>query len=450
MADPMAVSRTSITLSSATLSADVSSLLERLSTTGDRVCGLSIQSGTICKATDETVFDGLVQGQYSFRILDTWPPVLASFQPRSGTVGVALDGSVVFTFNEAVKLPSPALAAGLGRIEPDIYGNDLVVETVSVPVTMSATSTTSITVSLAGLLRPGLLYSLRLPLGVVVDMAGNAFAGLAMQSYTFRAVTSSIRVETTQASSGMSVGAVIGLAAGAALVVGGGTIFGVRMLRSRMSYRRHLVEESSSYPSSRLGKRQEDAPPSGPKGGLGPAMETAWAKPTGSFPHPSGATASAPPRVHPGTGTGSAPSNGSLRPPGAAARPATSPRGGAPGSPGDAGAGAFGGSGNGASGTGVHNSGTGASGASGARATGAPQPPPAAAPPQAPVVDDRCPEMRAVEKRMRDMMDQPLQVRKKTYKELLVEYHPDKNSNSYATEVFQFINNQRGWFLYES
>lgn len=55
----------------------------------------------------------------------------------------------------------------------------------------------------------------------------------------------------------------------------------------------------------------------------------------------------------------------------------------------------------------------------------------------------------AVEKKMRDMMDHPLLVRKKTMKELLFEHHPDKNDAEHAKEVFQAVNNAKGWFLHD-
>lgn len=63
--------------------------------------------------------------------------------------------------------------------------------------------------------------------------------------------------------------------------------------------------------------------------------------------------------------------------------------------------------------------------------------------------DDTSPHVKEVQQKMRDMMDRPLLVRKKTLKDLLVEHHPDKNSDVHATEVFQAVNNARSWFLHE-
>jgi len=54
-----------------------------------------------------------------------------------------------------------------------------------------------------------------------------------------------------------------------------------------------------------------------------------------------------------------------------------------------------------------------------------------------------------VEKQLRALMDKPLAERKKAIKDLLVEFHPDKNSAAHAKEVFQYVNNARAWFLVE-
>jgi len=58
-----------------------------------------------------------------------------------------------------------------------------------------------------------------------------------------------------------------------------------------------------------------------------------------------------------------------------------------------------------------------------------------------------CPEALAVEQRLRGNMDMPLAARRKLIKELLLKYHPDKNSAAHAREVFQTVNSARAWFL---
>lgn len=74
------------------------------------------------------------------------------------------------------------------------------------------------------------------------------------------------------------------------------------------------------------------------------------------------------------------------------------------------------------------------------------------APPRQNVGGDKDPShepVREVEEKLRNMMDRPLLVRKQTFKDLLVQNHPDKNSSEHAKEVFQTVNNARDWFLLE-
>jgi hypothetical protein len=51
--------------------------------------------------------------------------------------------------------------------------------------------------------------------------------------------------------------------------------------------------------------------------------------------------------------------------------------------------------------------------------------------------------------RMRDLMESSIAERKKVLRELVLEWHPDKNNDPNAKDIFQFINAQRGWFLCE-
>jgi hypothetical protein len=73
--------------------------------------------------------------------------------------------------------------------------------------------------------------------------------------------------------------------------------------------------------------------------------------------------------------------------------------------------------------------------------------------PTAPSSNDP-PELRKlktdIEKKLRSEMDADLADRKKVVKDLMLEYHPDKNSSQYAKEVFQYINASKGWFLHET
>jgi len=55
-----------------------------------------------------------------------------------------------------------------------------------------------------------------------------------------------------------------------------------------------------------------------------------------------------------------------------------------------------------------------------------------------------------VERRMRELLNSPIAERKKFMRELMLEYHPDKNSSVFANEICQFINASRSWFLLET
>uniref|UniRef100_A0A7S4T7F7 SbsA Ig-like domain-containing protein n=1 Tax=Alexandrium monilatum TaxID=311494 RepID=A0A7S4T7F7_9DINO len=52
-----------------------------------------------------------------------------------------------------------------------------------------------------------------------------------------------------------------------------------------------------------------------------------------------------------------------------------------------------------------------------------------------------------IDRVLRKRKTAPLMERKKTLRDLMLEYHPDKNDASHAKEIFQFINSSREWFL---
>lgn len=78
-------------------------------------------------------------------------------------------------------------------------------------------------------------------------------------------------------------------------------------------------------------------------------------------------------------------------------------------------------------------------GAVGPRSSGASAVPP----------EEACAEIHKVAKLMRDKMAEPLDVRKKFIKELMLQYHPDKNQTEDAKEVFQYVNGSKSWFLHD-
>lgn len=55
----------------------------------------------------------------------------------------------------------------------------------------------------------------------------------------------------------------------------------------------------------------------------------------------------------------------------------------------------------------------------------------------------------AVIDQMKIMRDLPFKDRKKNFRDLALEYHPDKNNDPDAKEIFVAINNSRSWFLTE-
>mmetsp|Transcript_1027 Transcript_1027/g.1918 ORF Transcript_1027/g.1918 Transcript_1027/m.1918 type:complete len:120 (-) Transcript_1027:8-367(-) len=55
-----------------------------------------------------------------------------------------------------------------------------------------------------------------------------------------------------------------------------------------------------------------------------------------------------------------------------------------------------------------------------------------------------------IEQRLRSFMSAPVPDRKKVLRDMMLEYHPDKNAHESATELFQFVNSAREWFLAES
>lgn len=59
-------------------------------------------------------------------------------------------------------------------------------------------------------------------------------------------------------------------------------------------------------------------------------------------------------------------------------------------------------------------------------------------------------QKRQVERRMRELFDAPILERKRALRELMLEFHPDKNSDAHAKDVFQYINASRDWFLCET
>lgn len=48
---------------------------------------------------------------------------------------------------------------------------------------------------------------------------------------------------------------------------------------------------------------------------------------------------------------------------------------------------------------------------------------------------------------MKRVSKSSMEERKKYMKELMLQYHPDKNNAGHAKAVFQFVNAQKDWFM---
>jgi len=419
---PLDVPRKYLTLSSRTLFADVTELVNEFSRSGERECGLIVSPTAICNQ-ESVQFAGVTKAEYHFILHDAVPPALIAYDPPNRGTGVALDGIVTLTFSEPIVLGS-YLVAKLSRLEVDPMGTAAAVQSAEIPLASphATVENTRLRLQLGGNLRPGLLYTLSLPAGAVADSAGNTFQGLQVHSYTFRAEIASLR-GTMQAGGGPSVPVVIAIVSGTVAVAGLAAVGAMRVLKARRDRWVYLWDDSSPVAAKQpsvvhhgLGPgmvrspstvRSPNIPPKGrsaPEGfawqGPDPNTEPEpWAHPAGSSPNVkrSGPPPGTSSRVHPDR-AGAAPSKEPPpQQPGGTERPSVASGGSA-----------------------------------------------------APLCPEDAPaEVRAVAKQMRDMMDQPLSVRKKAFKDLMLEFHPDKNSHPRAKEVFQLVNNARGWFLHE-
>uniref|UniRef100_A0A7S4VNM9 SbsA Ig-like domain-containing protein n=2 Tax=Alexandrium monilatum TaxID=311494 RepID=A0A7S4VNM9_9DINO len=467
--------REDIELRSGRFQVNVAHIAREITRKGERNCGVEIYSGKICDQ-ELTGFGGLPRGGYRFSLRDAVAPVISAYSPSNGGIGVALDGTLRLTFSEPIVRGDATLVATLSRLEVDNTGLAATVHTATLPLTPPEVliQDSYLEVPLSGHLQSGRLYTLALPRGAVEDLAGNAFAGLVPHAYTFRATTGALRARRQiEKTSGTSVAAVVAVVSGAVVLLGAAIVGAIRLLRPcqkstyfTKSMPTQPLPRQSQKPSP-IPLKNTPPPPTNTSPAPGPGWQdtefgsdTTWAQRL-SYPRPSwnspGGSAEAASRVHPGTQ--SAGSGGSSPQPQRQPRPQPQPQRPQPNpaprwryqgpgpnsrwSPFTA---------NRQSSTGRPPGG--ASGAAGAAAGGArgggggPQKEAAQATPSAPApAPSACPEVRAVERQMRAAMEEPMQVRKKMYKDLMLEYHPDKNSQSYAKEVFQYVNNARGWFL---
>jgi len=437
------------------LNLDISDAVKGLNRDSDRKCGVAMAADLLCARGTSAPFPGIGKGAYEFTMTDTSAPTVVGFEPNDGATQVGPDTVVQFLFNEPVILGPSTLYLTLNTLETDRAG--AISSTVSskayaleVPHVQHKGGRI-LMFDMKGKTNPGWLYSIALPSGAVEDSAGNKFAGLAGGKYTFRIARSEFLA--TGEESGGNIGFIVGLSIG--LVCGGIIIaalvwkfqaaFSLQQLHKQQekkptgpvhvptakmvqpqgrtehvdpfktSERSFVGGPSPNTPSAKESSTTSAADGQRTGGGLSGKMS--WAR-AGS-PAPKAERIfpdSKPERVHPQPSHGSSHSASEQRRSSSRGRPPQSeskPGGSTPSS-----------------------------------STKAPPQRPAAETSGACAVS---PEAKAVEKKMRQMMNEPLAVRKKMLKDLMLEHHPDKNDGSEsAKEVFQFINGARGWFLHDA
>lgn len=452
------ISKTQVQFSSTSMRVEMAPLLELISLGTERTCGLSIGNGRLCDSA-EIAYVGLSKGSYSFRLADQESPSLQKYDPSSLTDHVKLDGSVDLVWSEPIKLNPAVPKAILHRLDTGTTGQTVSVQSSTFALhapTAAIVTASRLRVHLDGKLRSGMLYSLELPEGAVLDMAGNPSLSIPLQAFKFQAETAYLRAPSSSIkanSGGPEIGLVIlGLISSVVCILGLG-IGGVKLYRANSHRLDYLSAQIDTFKRQKVSGEPtpvQSRPISMGSATKGPAPSFAaataaaeaaqraasaaadrmrqdeqetnrgagtWA----SRPMPDSKRASAggsapSAKVHPNAGQGF--NSGQKR------RSTPSSTGPAP-----------------------DGAGTGAGG----KAAGSSSPPPSSSQAAAQNVDSSAPpEVKAVEKRLHGLMDKPLADRKKVMKELMLEFHPDKNSAPHAKEVFQYVNNSKSWFLHEA
>ncbi|CAE8600499.1 unnamed protein product, partial [Polarella glacialis] len=416
--------------------ADITDVAEAISLAGERDCGLSILPGKICNR-DSVPFSGIYMGDYRFT-LDVVPPNLVAIEPQNTVTDVPLDGTVTLTFSEPIA--SGRGAVSLGPLE---YGVVLWGRAVMIPMDSPAVVArgSSLFVVLGGV-QPGQRYTMSLPQGAVLDRAGNSYRGLPEQAYTFQTAAAPAQSEQGGgAKMNLPEELLIAVIAVACLVVVVAIAVPLMLtykvpemiyeIRSPKPEIPSPAAESQSVEAVRLDSKQRR--PTAPA--AVPATATASLQASGGAHGAWTTTTHEPPAAQ---GVKSAPAAQWAQKtslpggPGAknAAQPVRSSSASAKVSPEP------------------RNS---------SKQTRDPGPQFSSSKSSVtdreklrPTVKDECPEVLAVAKKLRAMMDEPLPLRKKLLKDLMLEYHPDKNSQENAKEVFQYVNNSRSWFLSDS
>eukprot|EP00930_Biecheleria_cincta_P087110 TRINITY_DN76366_c0_g1_i1.p1 TRINITY_DN76366_c0_g1~~TRINITY_DN76366_c0_g1_i1.p1 ORF type:complete len:649 (+),score=86.29 TRINITY_DN76366_c0_g1_i1:60-2006(+) len=449
------ISRNDVFFVSTSMRVDMGKILQSLNLNTERTCGLFIGNGRLCDST-ETGYTGLAKGSYFFRLADQEPPVLQHYDPSSLTEHVSLDGWVELLYSEPIKLNPSVPKAILHRLDTGQTGQTVAVQSTTFALqepTAAIVSASRLRVRMDGKLRSGWLYSLELPEGAVLDTANNPSVSLPLHSFKFQAATASLRSissSSNSSSGGAAVGLVIlGIISSVVCVLAVG-IGGVKLYKAN-------ADRVAGYLSSQIDNvkpRQKASVQPTPVQSRPISMDSKSPGPAPTFAAATAAAEAAQraataaadrmrqdePETSRGTGTwASRPMPDSKRASAGGAAPSAKIHPNA-GQGFNAGQKRRSSPGSGPSSDGA---------AAGGKATGN-SPPPSSSSPAAQTMESAPPEVKAVEKRLHGLMDKPLAERKKVMKELMLEFHPDKNSAEHAKEVFQYVNNSKSWFLHEA
>mmetsp|Transcript_35669 Transcript_35669/g.81796 ORF Transcript_35669/g.81796 Transcript_35669/m.81796 type:complete len:605 (+) Transcript_35669:91-1905(+) len=427
-------------------------MLELFARDEDQECGLEIEPFVICD-TDSVAFVGLSRSddRYTMLLQDRVPPAIIRYDPENGNTvaGGGEETIVVFTFSEPIAVEGTLLGA-IHRVEG---GFERATDNFMLTFPTVSVSGRSLTMDLTEMVEPGLLYSVVLPEGSVRDLSENRFRGLQSQQYIFRTSVDFVRSQLeSQADSGANVWfyfMIIVVAAFICVLASVTLCFIVRTRQACLFKELKKHGSSKAYAVGGLNSRWvrfiggsskprsvRPAPPDDEETNLrqqadaGSAPSSGPTVPDGGGPRAGAAGGDDPPHMGPTT---------SWRTPGASTGPqqgqaAPKRKAGNAGGPT-----AFGQPRSRTQGSGNQPTGPGNQSSSSVPTQRAP----------APADKELSPEVRAVEAKLRVLMDKPIAERKKVFKELLVEYHPDKNDSKNAKEVFQHVNNCRTWFLFD-
>lgn len=167
-----------------------------------RDCDLMIQNNALRGTSGLLPYGGMQMNEVLISLPDTLPPRCAEFTPPNSARFVALDVTVIITFNEKIGISLPgeewiALESGTQNASAVIHiirlgGNisdpqsDVIVAAISlVDETRVIVDGEHMMVKLDGLVDFSQYYSIALPAGFVFDLMGNTFEGLDRALYAF-------------------------------------------------------------------------------------------------------------------------------------------------------------------------------------------------------------------------------------------------------------------------